>query len=78
MHSMAPESAQWWEASCRERAIKLIINSIYGKLAQMRYGVGPYTNLHYASYITGATRGQVRTRTWQTEAAGGTVEVIEG
>lgn len=73
MRTMEPGSVEWEEASCLERAIKLIINSIYGKLAQMRYGVGPYTNLHYASYITGATRGQVRTRTWEIERAGGTV-----
>lgn len=73
MTLMESGSAEWWEASAAERAIKLIINSIYGKLAQMRYGVGPYTNLHYASYITGATRGQVRTRTWEVERAGGTV-----
>lgn len=73
MKSMVPGSVEWEEASCLERAIKLIINSIYGKLAQMRYGVGPYTNLHYASYITGATRGQVRQRTWEIERSGGTV-----
>jgi hypothetical protein len=73
MRAMAPGSVEWEEASCLERAIKLIINAIYGKLAQMRYGVGPYTNLHYASYITGSTRGQVRTRTWEVERAGGTV-----
>ncbi len=73
MSAMEPGSVEWEEASCFERAIKLIINSIYGKLAQMRYGVGPYTNLHYASYITGSTRGQVRTKTWEVERAGGTV-----
>lgn len=73
MRTMTPGSSEWWEASCHERAIKLIINSVYGKLAQMRYGVGPYTNLHYASYITGSTRGQVRTKTWEYEQAGGTV-----
>lgn len=73
MATMEPGSLEWEEASCLERAIKLIINSIYGKLAQMRYGVGPYTNLHYATYITGSTRGQVRTKTWEVERAGGTV-----
>lgn len=73
MRTMASDSTEWWEASCKEHAIKLIINSIYGKLAQMRYGVGPYTNLHYASYVTSATRGQVRTKTWEYESAGGTV-----
>lgn len=73
MSAMEPGSSSWWVASCIERAIKLIINSIYGKLAQMRYGIGPYTNLHYASYITGSTRGQVRTKTWEVERAGGTV-----
>lgn len=73
MADMEFGSLEWEEASCLERAVKLIINSIYGKLAQMRYGVGPYTNLHYASYITGSTRGQVRTKTWEAERAGGTV-----
>ena len=73
MRVVEPGSVEWEELSCLERAVKLIINSIYGKLAQMRYGVGPYTNLHYASYITGSTRGQVRTKTWEVERAGGTV-----
>ncbi len=73
MRDLVPESAEWWEASCKERAIKLIINSIYGKLAQTRYGLGPYTNLHFAGYVTGSTRGQVRTKTWEHENAGGTV-----
>jgi hypothetical protein len=71
MASMVYGSSEWWEASALEQAIKLIINSIYGKLAQMRFGIGPYCNLHYASYITGSTRGQVRTKTWEYERAGG-------
>ena len=73
MRTMEPGSVEWWEASCKEQAIKLIINSIYGKLAQTRYGLGPYTNLHFAGYVTGSTRGQVRTKTWDHENAGGTV-----
>lgn len=73
MSSMTEGSVEWEEASCRERALKLIINSIYGKLAQSKNGLGPYTNLHYASYVTGSTRAQVREKTWEIEAAGGTV-----
>lgn len=73
MASMVPGSPAFEEASCVERALKLIINSIYGKLAQSKNGLGPYTNLHYASYVTGATRAQVREEAWEIETAGGTV-----
>lgn len=73
MRTVPEGSADWWELSCKEQAVKLIINSIYGKLAQCKHGYGPYTNLHYASFITGSTRGQVRLRTWEYETAGGTI-----
>lgn len=66
-------SREWWELQVQQLAIKLVINSIYGKLAQRRPQVGSYTNLHLASYITGATRAQVNQRAWEVEDAGGTV-----
>lgn len=67
------DSVRWHELDDIQRTIKLLINSIYGKLAQTRPEPGPYTNLHYASYITGSTRAQVRRETWEQEAQGGTV-----
>jgi hypothetical protein len=66
-------SDEWQALNCRQEAIKLIINSVYGKLAQTRPEPGPYTNLHFASYITGRTRTTVRTRSWAEEALGNTV-----
>lgn len=54
-------------------AYKLVINSIYGKLAQQRPNRSSYTNFHLAAYITGATRAQVREESWLREAQGGTV-----
>lgn len=66
-------SEEYWELDARQMAIKLIINSCYGKLAQSRPTVGTYTNFHYASYITGATRAQLCRKTWEVEDAGGTV-----
>lgn len=71
MKTASPE--QWQALNVRQEAIKLILNSCYGKLAQRRPTLGKYTNLHYASYITGYTRAQLRIRTWQLEAAGNTV-----
>lgn len=68
-----PGSDAWQALKCREEAIKLIINSCYGKLAQQRPTLGKYTNLHYAGYITGATRAEVRRESWRREAQGGTV-----
>lgn len=67
------ESSMWWKLSVQEQAIKLIINSVYGKLAQQDPMPGAFTNLHFASYITGATRAQVRRETWAREKQGGTV-----
>lgn len=64
---------EWQALNCRQEALKLIINSCYGKLAQQRHGGGSYTNLHWASFITGATRAAVRTETWLREKQGGTV-----
>lgn len=66
-------SARWHELDDLQRTIKLLINSIYGKLAQTRPEPGPFTNLHYASYITGATRAQMRRKTWEREDEGATV-----
>lgn len=64
-------SDEWQALNCRQEALKLIINSCYGKLAQQKHGGGSYTNLHWAAYITGATRAQVRAETWLREAQGG-------
>jgi hypothetical protein len=66
-------SDEWQLLNVRQEAIKLVLNSCYGKLAQMRPEPGKYTNLHFASYITGATRAQLRIRTWRKEASGATV-----
>lgn len=65
-------SDAWQLLNCHQEALKLIINSCYGKLAQQKHGGGSYTNLHWAAFITGATRAQVRTETWLREAQGGT------
>lgn len=73
MKGVEKGSPEWWNLSCKEKAIKLVINSIYGKLAQQDPMPGKYTNLHLASYITGATRAQVRRETWAREDQGGTV-----
>lgn len=73
MKAAEKDSPEWWNLSCKEKAIKLVINSIYGKLAQQDPQPGAYTNLHLASYITGATRAQVRTETWAREDQGGIV-----
>lgn len=73
MKAEIKDSTTWQTLNCRQNAIKLVINSIYGKLAQQRPTPGKYTNLHWASYITGATRAEVRRETWRREAEGGTV-----
>lgn len=73
MASLEPGTPRWLELDDLQRTIKLLINSIYGKLAQTRPEPGPYTNLHYASYITGATRAQMRRKTWEREDEGATV-----
>jgi hypothetical protein len=65
--------SEWLALNCRQEAIKLILNSAYGKLAQRRPTLGKYTNLHYASHITGSTRAALRSRTWALEDAGFTV-----
>jgi hypothetical protein len=66
-------SDAWQSLNVRQEAVKLVLNSMYGKMAQQRPSFGVYTNLHTASFITGATRAQVREKTWQVETAGGTV-----
>lgn len=63
----------WMLLNCQQMAIKLVINSIYGKFAQRRPSLGKYTNMHYASHITGCTRAQVRRQSWKREREGGTV-----
>lgn len=63
-------SDEWQRLNCYQEAIKLVINSCYGKLAQRRPDIGRYTDLHYASHITGATRAKVRERTWRREKNG--------
>lgn len=68
-----PYSDEWQLLYVQQEAIKLVLNSCYGKLAQMRPEPGKYTNLHYASYITGATRAQLRVRTWRKESMGAIV-----
>lgn len=74
MTTIEDKNADEWQIfKSHEEAIKLIINSCYGKLAQQRPTLGRYTNLHYASHITGATRALVRKETWTREAQGGTV-----
>jgi hypothetical protein len=64
---------EWQALNCQQEAIKLVLNSGYGKLAQQRPTPGAYTNLHFAAFITGFTRAAVRQRTWQQERAGATV-----
>jgi hypothetical protein len=66
-------SDEWQLLNVKQEAIKLVLNSCYGKLAQMRPEPGKYTNLHFAAYITGATRAQLRIRTWRKESMGGTI-----
>lgn len=63
----------WMLLNCQQEAIKLVINSVYGKFAQRRPQVGRFTNMHYASHITGCTRAQVRRESWLREDQGGTV-----
>lgn len=66
-------SDQWQLLNCLQEAIKLVINSIYGKFAQRRPALGRFTNMHYASHITGCTRAQVRKESWLRETQGGTI-----
>jgi len=63
----------WLLLYCFQLAIKLVINSIYGKFAQRRPQLGRFTNMHYASHITGCTRAQVRKESWLREKQGGTI-----
>jgi hypothetical protein len=63
----------WWYWNSQQNAIKLVINSCYGKLAQRRPTPGKYTNLHLAAMTTGNARAKVRERTWHQEDQGGIV-----
>lgn len=73
MKTVEQGSPQWLLLNCQQLAIKLVINSIYGKFAQRRPQAGRFTNMHYASHITGCTRAQVRRESWAREDQGGTV-----
>lgn len=73
MSSVPRGTPEWNLLNVQQAIIKLIINSVYGKLAQQRPILGRYTNLHYAGYITGATRATVRTESWAQEDRGGTI-----
>lgn len=73
MKTVEKGSAEWQEMYVHQEAIKLVLNSCYGKLAQRRPVYGSYTNLHYASHVTGLTRAKLRERTWALEDAGCTV-----
>jgi hypothetical protein len=75
MDEWEPDSDEWGELNCRQLAVKLVINSAYGKLAQRR-PLGRYTNLHWSAHITGATRAQLRRECWEREAQGGTVVYV--
>jgi hypothetical protein len=73
MKDVEPGSSEWLLLNCQQLAIKLVINSIYGKFAQRRPALGRFTNMHYASHITGCTRAQVRRESWLREDQGGTI-----
>lgn len=72
MRELDRDSDQYHQLDVQQNIIKLIINSIYGKLAQQEPDFGTYTNLHWASAITGGTRAQLREKVWEIEALGGT------
>lgn len=67
---------EFWSLWARQLTIKLVINSIYGKFGQMRPQPGAYTNLHIASFITGATRAQMRRKIWDIEALTGIIAYV--
>lgn len=73
MATLVAGSPEWQELNAQQEAIKLVINSVYGKLAQQYPNRGRFTNLHYAAYITGRTRSMVRERSWWHEDQGGIV-----
>jgi hypothetical protein len=73
MKSHDPGTDDYHRLDLLQNAIKLVLNSCYGKLAQTRPEPGPYTNLHYASYITGRTRAKVAAEAWRIEESGGIV-----
>jgi DNA polymerase elongation subunit (family B) len=51
--------AQYTKADMRQYALKILMNSTYGKTAQARNGIGALTNFFYASYITSETRMKI-------------------
>jgi hypothetical protein len=66
-------SPEWHRLNVQQEAIKLVLNSCYGKLAQRRPEPGRWTNLHYASNITGGIRAMMITESWRIERTGGVV-----
>lgn len=73
MKTVEKNSPEWQILNTYQEAIKLVLNSCYGKLCQRRPILGKYTNLHYGSHITGATRAKLRELTWKREDKGGIV-----
>lgn len=73
MKSVPYGSPEWNLLNVQQAILKLIINSVYGKMAQQRPVLGRYTNLHNAGYVTGATRATVRKESWEQEDRGGTI-----
>ncbi len=66
-------SNRWMQLNCEQQAVKLVINSVYGKLAQRDPKPSPWTYFHHASFITGMTRATVNRESWLREAQGGRV-----
>jgi hypothetical protein len=51
--------SQYTKADMRQYALKILMNSTYGKTAEARNGIGDLTNFFYASYITSETRMKI-------------------
>lgn len=66
------DSPEYAELDAQQLAIKLVLNSCYGKIAQTR-PYGTFTNLTFAATITSATRAQLNRQAWSQESRGGTV-----
>jgi DNA polymerase family B len=73
MKEVAKGSEAYWTLHVHQLVLKLVLNSMYGKMAQQRPDFGVYTNLHIASHITGVTRAKLRMETWKREDQGGMV-----
>ena len=59
VYAKRKEIAALDEEDITQYAFKILLNSIYGKTAQAKKGVGELTNFFYASYITAGTRLQI-------------------